>query len=286
MHPDEKDTHLDALYFSPHKFLGGAGTPGVLIFNQKIYKNKVPDQPGGGTVVYTNPWKVHEYATDIEQREDGGTPPFVQAIKVALCIRLKETMGVKNILAREEEILQVVFDRLEKLKNIKVLEGSIKKRMGIISFCVEGAHYNLIVKMLNDRFGIQSRGGCSCAGTYGHLLLNVDKSGSSDILNSIRAGDLSLKPGWIRLSIHPVMTNKEIDFILDSVEQTVLHFPQWAKDYDYDKITNEFSFRGENSKESAVTKGWFTWGTENKNQRFTDLLIPQERLRENGNIGI
>src|SRR5258706_3840803 len=109
MHPKEKDAHLDAIYFSPHKFLGGPGAPGVLIFNKKIYKNKIPDQPGGGTVVYSSPWKVHEYVTNIEQREDGGTPSFLQGIKAAMCIRLKEEMGVENILKREAEMLEIIF---------------------------------------------------------------------------------------------------------------------------------------------------------------------------------
>src|SRR3954471_8244577 len=229
MHPPEKGASLDAIYFSPHKFLGGPGTPGVLIFNKRIYTNKIPDQPGGGTVLYSNPWKVQEYVTNIEQREDGGTPQFLQGIKAAMCVRLKEKMGVENILGREEEILQVIFDRFSKMKNVEVLERGIKNRLGVVAFIVHGAHYNLIVKILNDRFGIQTRGGCSCAGTYGHMLLQVDKAGSYEILHSIRSGDLLCKPGWIRLSVHPTMTNAEIDFIMDAIELTACHFKEWMK---------------------------------------------------------
>jgi selenocysteine lyase/cysteine desulfurase len=257
MHPEKEDEDLDAIYFSPHKFLGGPGTPGVLIFNKKIYKNKIPDQPGGGTVVYTNPWKIHEYATNIEQREDGGTPPFLQGIKAAMCIRLKEEMGVENILAREEEILQIIFNRFSKIKNIEILERNIKKRLGVISFIVDGAHYNLFVKMLNDRFGIQTRGGCSCAGTYGHILLHVDKIKSYEILNSIRSGNLLCKPGWIRLSVHPTMTNAEINFIMDAIESTACHFSEWMKDYVYDAGSNEFSFKGIESKDENKIEDWF-----------------------------
>ena len=176
MHPAATGEHLDALYFSAHKFLGGPGTPGVLIFNKSLYTNAVPDQPGGGTVFYSNPWKVHKYIDGIEQREDGGTPPFLQAIKAAMCVRLKEAMGVENMQAREEEILQLVFSRFSGMKNVEVLAGNVEKRVGVISFIVKGAHYDLIIKLLNDRFGIQMRGGCSCAGTYGHFLLNVDKA--------------------------------------------------------------------------------------------------------------
>jgi selenocysteine lyase/cysteine desulfurase len=257
MHPDENGKHLDAIYFSPHKFLGGPGTPGVLIFNKVIYNNSIPDQPGGGTVLYSNPWKGVEYINDIEQREDGGTPPLLQGIKAAMCIRLKETMGVKNILRREKEMLEVIFNRVEKMKNVKILEGDVKDRLGIVSFIVAGAHYNLIAKLLNDRFGIQVRGGCSCAGTYGHLLLNVGKARSREMLKSIRSGDLSHKPGWIRLSVHPVMSNAEIDFIMNAIEQTAAHFRQWGEDYSYNAGTNEFLFNGIEGVEEARVADWF-----------------------------
>jgi len=258
MHPTERGAHLDAVYFSPHKFLGGPGTAGVLIFNKKMYKNRVPDQPGGGTVVYSNPWKAHEYITNIEQREDGGTPPFLQGIKVAMCIRLKEEMGVENILNREEEMLQLIFARFSKMDKVDILEGNITKRLGVISFIVKGAHHNLIVKLLNDKFGIQTRGGCSCAGTYGHMLLHVNKARSYDILNSIRSGNLMCKPGWIRLSVHPTMTNAEIDFIMEAIELTVCHFQDWMKDYTYDPISNEYSFKGIEAKEQGKIEAWFT----------------------------
>ena len=257
MHPTEQGTHLDAIYFSPHKFLGGPGTPGVLIFNNSIYKNSVPDQPGGGTVVYTNPWSTRVYTADIESREDGGTPPFLQGIKAAMCIKLKEQMGVGNMRTREEELLEIVFQRFSKIKNIEVLEGHIKKRLGVISFIVKDAHYNLIVKILNDRFGIQTRGGCSCAGTYGHVLLNVGKARSYEIFRSIQAGDMSCKPGWVRLSIHPTMRNEDIDFIMDAIENTARHYTKWMKDYVYNAVTNEFAFNGFEAREEDVFAQWF-----------------------------
>ena len=257
MHPSENGAHLDAIYFSPHKFLGGPGTAGVLIFNKKIYHNIIPDQPGGGTVVYTNPWKFHEYITDIEHREDGGTPPFLQGIKTALCIRLKEEMGVQNMLQRERELLDIIFHRFAQMPGIDVLEGANRERLGVISFIVKGAHYNLIVKLLNDRFGIQTRGGCACAGTYGHMLLHVNAIRSYEVLNSIHSGNLSCKPGWIRLSIHPTMTNDEIRSIMDAIETTATHFREWQEDYSYDPATNEYQFKGAERTEKEIVDQWF-----------------------------
>ena len=258
MHPEDQTAHLDAIYFSPHKFLGGPGTPGVLIFNKKIYNNIIPDQPGGGTVVYTNPWKFHEYITDIEHREDGGTPPFLQGIKTAMCIRLKEEMGVDNMLKREKELINILFERFAAIENIEVLEGNNKKRLGVVSFIIKGAHFNFIVKLLNDKFGIQTRGGCACAGTYGHILLHVDEIRSYEVLNSIHGGDLSCKPGWIRLSIHPTMTNKEIHTIMDGIEATAKHFAEWQKEYVYNAETNEFTHKNSIDADMKMITEWFS----------------------------
>jgi selenocysteine lyase/cysteine desulfurase len=255
MHPDEPGTHLDAIYFSPHKFLGGPGTPGVLIFNKKLYKNAIPDQPGGGAIIYSNPWREHEYTEDIEHREDAGTPPFLQAIKAAMCIRLKEAMGIDKILKREKELLRIVFARFQEISTIQILQGNITERLGVVSFVITGVHYNLIVKLLNDRFGIQTRGGCSCAGTYGHKLFNIGEAQSHKILDAIRAGNLQCKPGWIRLSLHPTMTDAEVIFIMDAIEETALNFENWGKDYVYDGERNEYVFKGA-STDFCIRK-WF-----------------------------
>ncbi len=245
MHPEEEEGRLDAIYFSMHKFLGGPGTPGVLIFNREIYKNAVPDHPGGGTILYSNPWKAREYVADIESREDGGTPPVMQGIKAAMCIKLKEQMGIENMLQREEELLTRVFARFSEMANVTVLQSNTRKRLGIISFMVEGAHYNLIVRLLNDKFGIQTRGGCSCAGSYGHYLLKVDQSRSHKIWNAIHSGDLSCKPGWIRFSIHPTMTDLEIEFIMYAIESTASNFQEWMRDYRYNASSNEYQLKTE-----------------------------------------
>jgi selenocysteine lyase/cysteine desulfurase len=237
---DKKGEYLDAIYFSPHKFLGGPGATGILIFNQKLYSNSIPDNPGGGTVSWTNPWGQHKYLDDIEAREDGGTPAFLQTIKAAMCMQLKDEMNVENIEKREEEILALVWKTLDQLPNLHILAAEHKKRLGVVSFYIDGLHYNLGVKMLNDKFGIQTRGGCSCAGTYGHFLLNVTPEKSNSISAQISHGDCSLKPGWIRMSIHPTQTNQEIEYIVDAIAQLSKQHIEWGKDYDIDLVKGSF----------------------------------------------
>jgi selenocysteine lyase/cysteine desulfurase len=240
MHPADEGARLDAVYFSPHKFLGGPGSPGVLVFDSTLYHNRVPDQPGGGTVNWTNPWKEHRFIDDIEIREDGGTPPFLQTIKAALSVRLKEAMGIDRILAREREQVPQVLAGLRAVPGLRLLAPEVEDRLGIFSFYIDGLHYNLVVKLLNDRFGVQTRGGCSCAGTYGHYLLNVDPQQSRQITERIDGCDLSAKPGWVRVSIHPTTTSAEIDAILGAIDAVARNGAKWASDYAYLPHTNEF----------------------------------------------
>ncbi|WP_298262678.1 aminotransferase class V-fold PLP-dependent enzyme [uncultured Lutibacter sp.] len=257
MHPEDEEMYLDAIFFSPHKFLGGPGTSGVLIFNKKLYKNIVPDNPGGGTVNYTNPWGDHDYVDDIETREDGGTPGFLQTIKIALSIQLKEKMGVKNIIAREHEINKIVFDKLSKIPNLIILAGQHTDRLGIFSFFIKDVHFNLIVKLLNDKFGVQTRGGCSCAGTYGHFLLHVDQQTSKSIEKKILDGCMVERPGWIRMSIHPTITNKEVLYVCDSIKQVAENYKVWGEDYTYDAAKNEYIHKTAKPIEKDLINNWF-----------------------------
>ncbi len=210
MHPADRMEDLDAVFFSPHKFLGGPGSAGVLVFTRQLYRNETPDTPGGGTVKWTNRWGGYSYITDIEVKEDGGTPGFLQGIKAALAITLKEQMGIEKIRQRENQLVNLAFNELSQIKGLHILADNIADRLGVFSFYVDRVHHNLVTRLLNDRFGIQVRGGCSCAGTYGHFLLNVDFKLSNEITRMIDAGDLSMKPGWIRLSLHPTMTDDEL----------------------------------------------------------------------------
>jgi selenocysteine lyase/cysteine desulfurase len=257
MHPADPLQKLDAVYFSPHKFLGGPGSSGVLIFDKSLYHSDIPDDPGGGTVDWTNPWGEYKYVDDIETREDGGTPGFLQAIRAALAMELKEKMGMAHIMQREEELVKMVMLGLHDIPGISILAEDPVHRLGIISFYHSDIHFNLIVKLFSDRFGIQVRGGCTCAGTYGHFLLAVSYDRSHQITEKINHGDLSEKPGWVRVSLHPVMTNAEVYYFLNALKEIVLNHIAWGKDYIYDPQKNEFEHRFAKCDSTGWIQEWF-----------------------------
>lgn len=256
MHPADPMMKLDAVMFSPHKFLGGPGSSGVLIFDQSMYHNSVPDQPGGGTVDWTNPWGEYKYVDNIEVREDGGTPGFLQAIRTALSIRLKESMGIERIHQRENELLALAFTGLDSIQGVNIMDGRHRDRLGVISFYVPKIHYNLLVKLLNDRHGIQVRGGCACAGTYGHFLLEVSHELSEEITNRINRGDLSLKPGWVRWSLHPTMSNAEVELFVEALRDIVENIDSYSLEYTYFPKENIFRHKNEQDYRKTV-KSWF-----------------------------
>ncbi len=256
MRPADPLDHLDAIYFSPHKFLGGPGTSGILVFKPDLYTNEVPDHPGGGTVKWTNPWGERSYINAIEDREDGGTPPFLQTIRVALAIKVKEEMGIDRIQSREHAMIERLWPRMISIPGLHVLAPDQPNRLPVFSFYIDDLHFNLGVKLLNDKFGIQVRGGCSCAGTYGHYLLSISYETSKSITEDIEKGILSSKAGWMRLSLHPIMTNAEVDFIVESLHQLALHHKDWARDYVYIPSTNEFVHLKEIPNEDQLVEKW------------------------------
>ena len=166
-------------------------------------------------------------------------------------------MNPDKIREREEELVKIAFSELNKIKGLHILAGNIENRLGAISFYVDNIHYNLIVKLLNDRFGIQVRGGCSCAGTYGHYLLHVTPSQSKHITEKINHGDLSEKPGWVRMSLHPTMKNDELYFICDAIKKIIENISAWEKDYHYLSNKNEFVNLNMNGTIAEKVKEYF-----------------------------
>lgn len=258
MHPKDHEERLDAIFFSPHKFLGGPGTCGILVFNEKLYKSNFPDNPGGGNVKCTNPWGEYHYSDAIEVKEDGGTPGFLQVMRTALCLKLKDKMGVENMKNRETELLNLCFSELQQIKGVTILGDLETERIGCVSFTVQNIHYNLLVRLLNDRFGIQVRGGWSCASTYAHFLLNIDEEKSTAITNGILQKNLTEKPGWVRISLHPTMTNEELLCICNSVKQIVQNIEEWQKPYQYNPVSNEFDHLSIKETIEEDVKEWFS----------------------------
>ncbi len=258
MHPADPLQALDAIFFSPHKFLGGPGSCGILVFNGAHYGATVPDQPGGGTVTWTNPWQEHRYYEDIEVREDGGTPGFLQLIRAALAVQLKEAMGVAQMAQREHAIVEQVFARLGEVANVRILAAHQRARLPVISFYIPGLHYNLVVRLLNDRFGVQARGGCSCAGTYGHYLLHVDQEHSHAITDKIDAGDLTDKPGWVRVSFHPCMSDADVTAVCAAIVAVAQHGEAWSADYRRLPHMNDYAHVGPTYDMEAHIAPWFT----------------------------
>jgi selenocysteine lyase/cysteine desulfurase len=166
-------------------------------------------------------------------------------------------MGVEYIRRRENELLALVWDRLRAVPGLHLLAEAHRDRLAIISFYIDDLHYNLAVRLLNDRFGIQTRGGCSCAGTYGHYLLNVSPAHSKSITDQINRGDKTDKPGWVRISLHPTTTDEEAERVVDAVTALALNFRAWAKDYTYNSSTNEFTHRVETGAIGRRVHEWF-----------------------------
>lgn len=245
IHPKYETEALDAIFFSPHKFLGGPGSCGVLVYNQKLQERTLPDNPGGGNVKWTNPLGKFDYYEDLETREDGGTPGILQVIRAALAINLKEKMNVERMKLREEELLKLFYKGIDTIPDIKVLGTRNQQQIGCVAFNIKGMHYNLVVRLLNDRFGIQVRGGWSCASTYAHYLCEINDKESEEIINHIEQKDLSNKPGWVRLSIHPTMSDKEMQQILKALFLIIMHRNEWVLDYNYNCKTNEFEYKNE-----------------------------------------
>lgn len=257
MHPEDPEEQLDAIFFSPHKFLGGPGTCGILVFNEKLYQSNFPDNPGGGNVKCTNPWGGYHYSDSIEVKEDGGTPGFLQVMRTALCLELKNQMGIENMKNRETELLKICFSKLQKIKGLSILGDLNTERIGCVSFTIENIHYNLIVRLLNDRFGIQVRGGWSCASTYAHYLFDIKEEESIEMTNELLEKNLSNKPGWVRISLHPTMTTDELLFICNAIQKVAFYYEEWQEVYRYNPTNSEFESIVNQETIAEDVKEWF-----------------------------
>ncbi|VAX07926.1 Cysteine desulfurase [hydrothermal vent metagenome] len=242
---DEGDTSIDALYISPHKFIGGPGTPGVLVIKRKLLTNRVPSLPGGGTVSYVSP-EGHKYHSDAETREEGGTPAIVESIRAGLVFQLKDAVGADSIERREDDMIRQAIHRWSKNPAIQILGDLDAPRTSILSFLIlwqgKPLHFGFIDAVISDLFGVQVRGGCSCAGPYGHELLNIDMDHSRAIARAVDNGYSVLKPGWVRLNFNYFIGEETFDYVLRAVELIAAHGWKLLGKYKYDPMRGIWAY--------------------------------------------
>jgi len=240
-------SYKDAIFLSPHKLIGGPSTPGVLVVRRELMRNRVPDVPGGGTVAYVNP-SEHRYLDDPAQREEGGTPAIVEAIRAGLVFQLKQAVTVDVIRSHEEDYLRRSIGAWLQEPSIEILGNLQAERLSIVSFVVRAPsgrflHHNFVVALLNDLFGIQSRGGCSCAGPYGHRLLGIDLDRSREFDREIAHGCEGIKPGWVRVNFNYFISEAVFSYIVEAVRLVARDGWRLLGDYRFDPATGLWRHR-------------------------------------------
>ncbi len=239
--------YKDAVFLSPHKFIGGPSTPGVLVVRRELLHNRVPNEPGGGTVAYVNPTE-HRYVDDPAQREEGGTPAIIDSIRAGLVFQLKQAVGLDVIRAHEAWYLRRAVAAWLEEPAIEILGNLEAERLSIVSFVLRGPtgrylHHNFVVALLNDLFGIQSRGDCSCAGPYGHLLLGIDIERSHEFAREIEHGCEGIKPGWVRVNFNYFISEAVFDYVVEAVRLVARHGWRLLPDYRFDPATGLWRHR-------------------------------------------
>lgn len=236
----------DAIFISPHKFIGGPGTPGVLVVKKRLLTNRVPSTPGGGTVIYVSP-DDHRYLDDAAHREEGGTPAIIESIRAGLVFQLKQAVGEEVIRAREEDFLSRAITAWSHNPNIEILGNPKAERLSIVSFVIRNGarylHFDFVVALLNDLFGIQARGGCSCAGPYGHRLLGIDADKSRQFEQMIEKGCEILKPGWVRVNFNYFISETVFQYVVDAVDRIGRYGWKFLPDYRFDAATGRWVHR-------------------------------------------
>ncbi|MGB7963233.1 MAG: aminotransferase class V-fold PLP-dependent enzyme [Propionicimonas sp.] len=246
--PDSRpDAYLDAVFLSPHKFIGGPGTPGVLVVRRNLLTNRVPVVPGGGTVMFVNATE-HRYLTDPVHREEGGTPAIVESIRAGLVFQLKDAVGVDVIEEHETDLLRRAMAAWRDEPAIEILGNPEAKRLSIVSFVIRAPtgrflHHNFVVALLNDLFGIQTRGGCSCAGPYGHRLLSIDLDHSHQFEAQIATGCEGIKPGWVRVNFNYFVGEEVFAYIVEAVRLVAREGWKLLGDYRFDPVSGLWRHR-------------------------------------------
>lgn len=251
----------DAIFFSTHKFIGGPGTPGVLVVKKAIIGNQTPSHVGGGTVSFVTP-KDHTFLPVGERREEGGTPSIIESIRAGLVFQLKQAVGEKAIETREHALVQLIDKHWQQQPNIERLGHADAERLSITAFRIKTEsgylHHGFVTALLNDVFGIQVRGGCSCAGPYGHQLLGIDKTESERIQVALKQGEKLVKPGWVRFNLNYFLDDAEAMFILDAIDFVAKHGTTLLPYYAYDQTSDLWRFQGQSNTPKSLNELLFS----------------------------
>jgi selenocysteine lyase/cysteine desulfurase len=258
----------DAVFLSPHKFMGGPQTPGVLVVRRDLITSVVPSAPGGGTVEYVDA-DEHSYLPDPVRREEGGTPAIVESVRAGIVFRLKDAVGVPLIQHNEETLRRRVLYRWRRCPNLEILGNTEADRLPIFSFTVnhhgQRLHHHFVAAVLNDLFGIQSRGGCSCAGPYGHHLLGIDSAHSREFRSLIERGFGGIKPGWVRLSFNYFISDAVADYLIRAVELVAEHGYRLLPEYRFDITTGQWRHHRRGPDVSPqLDEAWTSRGNRHK----------------------
>ncbi|PVB62597.1 aminotransferase class V-fold PLP-dependent enzyme [Labrenzia sp. 011] len=239
------DAAKDALVFSPHKFPGGPGGSGVMIVRDAVARRQTPTLPGGGTVSFVSPWD-HIYSSSLEHREEGGTPNVLGDIRAGLALMVKDALDPVWLAERQQELRARALAVWRNNPYLHLLGRADARALPIFSFQVRDAagnlvHHQLFTRMLSDVYGIQARGGCACAGSYAHALLDIDREASAGIKKALDAGEEIEKPGWVRLNLSPLMRDEKVDFVIASVDRLAREQAAFSRHYVADISNGRFS---------------------------------------------
>lgn len=249
--PIDMGQGMDAVVVSPHKFVGGPGASGVLVLRRDAVRETRPSVPGGGTVRFVSPWG-HDYSADVAVREEAGTPNVLGDIRAALAFLVKDAIGQEVMDRRHAALKARALEVWGNCPEIELL-GQPQKRhsLPIFSFRIrdmrEGGnlHPQLVTRMLADLHGIQARGGCACAGPYAHRLLGLDQDHSEALRQAILSGEEMEKPGWTRLNLSVLMSDKKVETILGAVAELARAPYPSCLAYEADPSTARFRVRAE-----------------------------------------
>ncbi|WP_293266920.1 aminotransferase class V-fold PLP-dependent enzyme [Neptunomonas sp.] len=289
----------DAVFISPHKFIGGPGTPGILVVNQRVINNLVPAVPGGGTVLYVTP-EDHRYITNIERREEGGTPAIIESIRAGLVFKLQQAVGTQEIERREALFVKHALTRWSTYDNIEILGNLNAPRLSIISLRIKhndkDLHYGFVVALLNDLFGIQARGGCSCAGPYGHSLLGMDMAYSKALEEQLLEGQMILRPGWVRLNFNYFISEESFNYIVRAIELIAQYGCKLLPFYNFDQSSGVWRYQDiKSTQHSSLAALDFNYINDNLNHTtglpsdmdLSDYMsIAEQEIRKNNREGL